>query len=330
MNFERAIRRYQIKDYTSGHKIILPQEVYEQGVLSTQQRHGQINVSFKKNQSFPKSLVLRASISGIPLQVDQAQAGKVQTDDTDKQSLNPPSTIQYVINGQAQPALPFYGLSSLKDGYENLAKASWHKAVEVRYCQYGFCDNQSFQGNKVNDLTLVLKNNSLIYRQDFHRQTKPNLIQRCVVLSENHWVISDLHGCTKTNGTPLLSYGGVYRPDLTIDKIVPSFAILTSHQDQTHLLLYSLIGLKERNVVPPKGGICGASYWYFADNLPKSSLMSLASCLQEGLAEVILEDQNTQETCCYCSQSYAYVGDGTTMIDITFVPKLKTVDQTTL
>ncbi|MGI4851219.1 MAG: hypothetical protein ACRYGR_04695 [Janthinobacterium lividum] len=311
MNLERAIRMRQISNYTKGEKISSLDDIYEQAILSTQQRQGHIKVNFETTQNFPKSLVLRAIISGIPFQTLETQVQDYST------------KVQYVTNGQARQEVPFYALSSVYGGYENLAQLSWHKAVELRYCDYGLSEDQPFQGKKINNFNLMLKDDTLIYQKDFHLQTKSHLIQRHTILDQNHWVVSDAYGHTRTNGTSLFAYGGIYRSDLALDRVMPTFAIVAGHQNLTHLILYSLLGLKDRYVMPPKGGICGLSHWYFADNLPPSYFMSLSSCLQEGFAEIILEDQKTQETCRYISKNYTSVGVGNKTIDITFIPKLK-------
>ena len=314
MNLERAIRARQIKDYTKGEKVFCPEEFYEEGILSTQQRKGHIKVNFERSQDFPKSLVLRTRLTPIPFQTMETQARDY------------PSEVQHVINNNPKHAVHFYKFSSIYSSYEDLGKMSWHKAVELRYHNFGLSENKPFQGNTIDKFKIILGPNNLIFRKNFHVQTKMHLIQPYIIMNPDHWIVTDPHGHTKTNGTPLLAYGGAYRPGLAAEKIVPTFAVISSHHDTTHLKLYSLTVLKERHVKPPEGGICGISHWYFADNLPITYFMSLAESLQKGFAEVVLEDQKTQETCRYISKDFKNVGTENTELDITFMPKSKKGD----
>lgn len=312
MAIESALRARQVISYTKGEKVFFGEEIYEEGILSTKQRQGNIKVQFQGTAHFPQTLVLRARLVPVPFQTLTSQAEDY------------PTQVQYMNNSQAKNTISFYALSSAYAGFEALAQSSWYKAVELRYQHYGLQDGKPFQGSHIRqNLQIILDANKVIYRKDFHFQTKNRLIQRYVIVTQDHWVVTDAHGTNVINGTPLMAYGGFYRSGITIDKIGPVFAVIACHSDFTDLRLFSLSALKEKGVMPPYGGKCGASQWYFADKLPRSFLLPLSASLQEGFAEVVLEDQTTKETCRYISKNYTYVGAGYTEIDITFVQNLK-------
>ncbi len=122
MAIESALRARQITPYTKGEKVYCGEEIYEEGILSTEQRQGNIKVQFQGTAHFPQTLILRVRLVPIPFQTpaSQAQAYPVQ--------------VQYVSNSRPKTAIPFYALSSAYGGYEALAQSSiklWNFGISI-------------------------------------------------------------------------------------------------------------------------------------------------------------------------------------------------------
>ena len=303
MSIDRGLRAFILKPYPQGEKLPLPDsKITEQGVLSTAQRPGKIHFSLKGG-NFPHTLTLRVRAAPCPIQNRGTQA-------------------QLIVNQMVGTAVPYYSPEHVRKGDEGVAGLSCHEAVDLYFTGKGAFEDQPFQANTFSEINLVLPEDKKIFRKTFWVQKQSLLVQKNM-LDENHnWMITSPYGDTQRESTPILGYGGLYKPDVRLEEIQPVFAVLDLLEGTTSLKLYTLQALDQEKITPPQGGFKGGSLWYFAEKLPENQQMSLATDLHRGLAKVTLEHQLTQRKVIYKSKKFdpdKLVGQE---FDLLFVPAL--------
>ncbi|MGI4852400.1 MAG: hypothetical protein ACRYGR_10765 [Janthinobacterium lividum] len=315
-HLKQGLAEVILEDQTTKEKYCYISEDYKHDPKGPD--HTAVDITFvlkmiKIEDELPSDLVLRVNIKPIPFQISDP-------------SLQNSPLVTHNHNGRSHKSVPFYDISSAYGGYENLARLSWHKAVELRYQNVVFLGNyhrDRFHGTQLGKkFQLLFDEDNLVYRKNFYVQTQPEISSCSEIVNSNNWYTTDSCGRKSHNSTPLFYYGGCCPSELNPERIMPTFAIIGGHQDTTHLILYTLLGLKDKYVRYPKGGISGLSHWYFVDvdNIPEDFYRSLGQSIQNGQAEVFLQDKISGKKHKYVSKEYRSTFKDEE-IDVYFIPK---------
>jgi hypothetical protein len=304
MSIERIVRAQQLKPYAQGEEIPIPDyEITEEGLLSTNQKKGNIKVEFSTYQEFPSFLSLRINIIPVPIR-------------------NRSTHVQLIVNQTPMEETSYYGTHSVGIGEQGLAELSSYEAIELEFAGQGIWEEQPFQGNQNRGISLLLTDNKIPFSQEFPVQKDSLLVQRQVLTPQGIWITNLNQDPPRKEATPILGYGGFYKRGIKIDKIVPIFSVLGYRESTTYLKLYSLFALQQDNINPPQGGIKGNSHWYFADLLKKDQELSLAGSIEKGFVQITLQNQSTKEVMTYSSRSYRQIPPNNEQLEILFTRSL--------